>query len=193
MSYSVFCSKVRAVTRLNPSCGRRFCKAFTSVTANLSSISAACMEGSIRREMTPGTIGWKICSVEKRNNYRARTDSCGAAELLRNGGTVAFPTETVYGLGANALDPAAVAKIFEAKERPSWDPVIVHICDRNMLDRVAVLSPAIAVKAEALMTAFWPGPLTLLLPRTDAVPDSVTAGRPLVGVRIPAHPPPPLS
>jgi L-threonylcarbamoyladenylate synthase len=110
------------------------------------------------------------------------------AELLRNGGTVAFPTETVYGLGANALDPAAVAKIFEAKQRPSWDPVIVHICDRNMLDRVAALSPAIAAKAEALIAAFWPGPLTLLLPRTEAVPDSVTAGRPLVGVRMPAHP-----
>src|SRR3984885_13295726 len=111
-----------------------------------------------------------------------------AAELLRSGGTVAFPTETVYGLGANALDPAAVAKIFEAKRRPSWDPVIVHIWDRSMLDRVAVLSPAIAAKAEALIAAFWPGPLTLLLPRTDAVPDSVTAGRPLVGVRMPAHP-----
>lgn len=111
-----------------------------------------------------------------------------AAELLRSGGTVAFPTETVYGLGANALDPAAVAKIFEAKRRPSWDPVIVHIWDRSMLDRVAVLSPAIVAKAEALIAAFWPGPLTLLLPRTDAVPDSVTAGRPLVGVRMPAHP-----
>ncbi len=115
-----------------------------------------------------------------------------AADLLRNGGTVAFPTETVYGLGANALDPAAVAKIFEAKQRPSWDPVIVHICDRNMLSRIATLSPPLdsklAAKAEALMTAFWPGPLTLLLPRTDAVPDSITAGRPLVGVRMPAHP-----
>ena len=111
-----------------------------------------------------------------------------AAELLRNGGTVAFPTETVYGLGANALDPEAVAKIFRAKERPSWDPVIVHICDRNMLNRVADISPPLAERTEALIAAFWPGPLTLLLPRTAAVPDSVTAGRPLVGVRIPAHP-----
>jgi L-threonylcarbamoyladenylate synthase len=114
-----------------------------------------------------------------------------AAELLRNGDTVAFPTETVYGLGANALDPAAVAKIFAAKERPGWDPVIVHICDRNMLDRVVALPQLdsnLSAKAEALMTAFWPGPLTLLLPRTAAVPDSVTAGRPLVGIRMPAHP-----
>lgn len=111
-----------------------------------------------------------------------------AAELLRRGGTVAFPTETVYGLGANALDPAAVARIFEAKERPGWDPVIVHIGDRVMLERLAVVTGALAERVEALMAAFWPGPLTLLLPRTDAVPDSVTAGRRLVGVRMPAHP-----
>jgi L-threonylcarbamoyladenylate synthase len=111
-----------------------------------------------------------------------------AAEMLRAGGTVAFPTETVYGLGANALDAIAVAKIFEAKERPEWDPVIVHVCDREMLERVAVVAGGLAAKVEALMAAFWPGPLTLLLPRTAAVPDSVTAGRPLVGVRMPAHP-----
>jgi L-threonylcarbamoyladenylate synthase len=107
-----------------------------------------------------------------------------AAEILRAGGTVAFPTETVYGLGANALDAAAVAKIFDAKKRPAWDPLIVHVSDREMLQRVAVVS----AKAEALMEAFWPGPLTLLLPRTAAVPDAVTAGRELVGVRMPAHP-----
>lgn len=107
-----------------------------------------------------------------------------AAELLRGGGTVAFPTETVYGLGANALDGAAVAKIFAAKERPGWDPLIVHVSDRTMLARVAVVS----TEVEALIAAFWPGPLTLLLPRTSAVPDAVTAGRPLVGVRMPRHP-----
>ncbi|HEY6413520.1 MAG TPA: L-threonylcarbamoyladenylate synthase, partial [Edaphobacter sp.] len=111
-----------------------------------------------------------------------------AAELLRGGGTVAFPTETVYGLGANALDSVAVAKIFGAKERPGWDPMIVHVCDREMVGRVAEISPSLSAKIEALMSAFWPGPLTLLLPRTAAVPDSVTAGRPLVGVRMPAHP-----
>jgi L-threonylcarbamoyladenylate synthase len=107
-----------------------------------------------------------------------------AAEILRSGGTVAFPTETVYGLGANALDAAAVAKIFEAKKRPAWDPLIVHVSDREMLQRIAVVS----ARAEALMEAFWPGPLTLLLPRTAAVPDAITAGRELVGVRMPAHP-----
>jgi len=111
-----------------------------------------------------------------------------AAALLRAGGTVAFPTETVYGLGANALDEAAVAKIFAAKKRPGWDPLIVHVDGREMLEQVAAISPALRDRANALMQAFWPGPLTLLLPRTDAVPDEVTAGRALVGVRMPAHP-----
>lgn len=106
-----------------------------------------------------------------------------AAEILRAGGTVAFPTETVYGLGANALDAEAVAKIFAAKERPGWDPLIVHVGDREMLRRVA----EVPAQAEELIEKFWPGPLTLLLPRTAAVPDSVTAGRPLVGVRMPRH------
>jgi L-threonylcarbamoyladenylate synthase len=106
-----------------------------------------------------------------------------AADLLRTGGTVAFPTETVYGLGANALDPAAITRIFEAKQRPSWDPLIVHISNREMLAHVAAASEI----ADALITAFWPGPLTLLLPRTTSVPDAVTAGRPLAGIRMPRH------
>jgi L-threonylcarbamoyladenylate synthase len=110
-----------------------------------------------------------------------------AAELLRAGGTVAFPTETVYGLGANALDAAAVAKIFVAKDRPAWDPLIVHVEGRAMLERVVALTPELRERAQALMDAFWPGPLTLLLPRSAEVPDAVTAGRPLVGVRTPAH------
>ena len=111
-----------------------------------------------------------------------------AAELLKSGGTVAFPTETVYGLGANALDPTAVAKIFEAKERPGWDPLIVHVADSNLLERVAAIPEQAREHVLALAAAFWPGPLTILLPRNGGVPDSVTAGRPLVGVRIPAHP-----
>lgn len=111
-----------------------------------------------------------------------------AVELIRAGGTVAFPTETVYGLGANALDPAAVAKIFAAKDRPGWDPLIVHIEGDAMLERVAALTSELREPAKALMKAFWPGPLTILLPRTVEVPDAVTAGRPLVGVRMPAHP-----
>jgi L-threonylcarbamoyladenylate synthase len=110
-----------------------------------------------------------------------------AAEWLRHGGTVAFPTETVYGLGANALDAAAVAKIFVAKERPGWDPLIVHVDGHAMLERVAKVPAVLSRRVEALTEAFWPGPLTLLLPRTAAVPEAVTAGRPLVGVRMPAH------
>jgi L-threonylcarbamoyladenylate synthase len=112
-----------------------------------------------------------------------------AAKILRAGGLVALPTETVYGLGANAFDPAAVARIFEAKQRPVWDPVIVHIAGpisaNPMLQQLVTSIPD---SARALIDAFWPGPLTLLLPRSAAVPDSVTAGRPLVGVRMPAHP-----
>jgi L-threonylcarbamoyladenylate synthase len=108
-----------------------------------------------------------------------------AAQILRNGGTVALPTETVYGLGANALDAAAVAKIFAAKGRPGWDPLIVHVCDERMLAAVVERVPE---AARLLMQAFWPGPLTLLLPRSPAVPNAVTAGRALVGVRMPAHP-----
>ena len=108
-----------------------------------------------------------------------------AAAILRDGGLVAFPTETVYGLGANALDESAVARIFAAKERPKWDPVIVHVAYAKMLDGLVQDVPEAARK---LMEAYWPGPLTLLLPRTATVPDAVTAGRPLVGVRMPSHP-----
>lgn len=108
-----------------------------------------------------------------------------AAEILRGGGTVAFPTETVYGLGANALDAEAVGKIFAAKERPGWDPIIVHIGDPAMLEHVAA---QVSANARALMDAFWPGPLTLLLPKHRDVPAVVTAGRERVGVRMPAHP-----
>ncbi|MFZ0744557.1 MAG: L-threonylcarbamoyladenylate synthase [Terracidiphilus sp.] len=119
----------------------------------------------------------------------ARQAIARAAAILRAGGLVALPTETVYGLGANALDPAAVARIFTAKQRPSWDPIIVHIAgevsQNRMLDALVAELPDPARK---LMDAFWPGPLTLLLPRSAAVPDAVTAGRPLVGIRMPAHP-----
>jgi L-threonylcarbamoyladenylate synthase len=112
-----------------------------------------------------------------------------AASILRAGGLVALPTETVYGLGANALDAAAVARIFAAKKRPSWDPIIVHIAgpvEHNSM--LSTLVTEIPDSARKLMAAFWPGPLTLLLPRSAAIPDAVTAGRPLVGIRMPAHP-----
>jgi L-threonylcarbamoyladenylate synthase len=108
-----------------------------------------------------------------------------AAELLRCGKLVAFPTETVYGLGANALDPAAVTRVFEAKGRPSTSPIIVHVSNREMIDRVALSCPE---KARILAERFWPGPLTLVVPKRSEVPDIVTAGLPTVGVRMPAHP-----
>lgn len=108
-----------------------------------------------------------------------------AAQLIRDGKVVAFPTETVYGLGANALDPLAVARIFELKERPAFDPLIVHVSDMEQLygltpDR----DPRIALLAET----FWPGPLTLVLEKSSHVPDIVTSGLPTVGLRIPDHP-----
>jgi len=101
---------------------------------------------------------------------------------------VASPTETVYGLGANALDSMAVAKIFSAKGRPAWDPLIVHVDNRAMLEKVAILPPDTGDALERLMYTFWPGPLTLLLPRAPQVPFAVTAARPLVAVRMPKHP-----
>jgi L-threonylcarbamoyladenylate synthase len=127
--------------------------------------------------------------VTERLRAEVAGDVARAAELLRAGGTVAFPTETVYGLGANALDAGAVAKIFAAKERPGWDPLIVHVEGRAMVSQVAAVGDdEVGRRVAALMEAFWPGPLTLLLPRTSLVPDAVTAGRSLVGVRMPAYP-----
>jgi len=108
-----------------------------------------------------------------------------AADLLRAGEVVAIPTETVYGLAANAMDPAAVLKIFQAKQRPAFDPLIVHVHERQQLAQLVREMPP---GAEALMDAFWPGPLTLVLPKTDQVPDLVTSGLDTVGVRMPAHP-----
>lgn len=115
----------------------------------------------------------------------ARAAVARAAAILRAGGTVAFPTETVYGLGADALNGAAVEKIFAAKERPGWDPVIVHVGERA---QVAEVAAEVSERAARLMEAFWPGPLTLLLPRSARVPAVVTAGLERVGVRMPAHP-----
>ena len=111
-----------------------------------------------------------------------------AADLLCGGRLVAFATETVYGLGANAFSPEAVAAVFAAKQRPSWDPLIVHLAFAEELSSVAHIPAELAGRIAALANAFWPGPLTLLLPRNAAIPDAVTAGRELVGVRVPAHP-----
>ena len=107
-----------------------------------------------------------------------------AAAVIRGGGLVAFPTETVYGLGANALDAQAVASIFRAKERPFYDPLIVHLADATQLSSVVAEVPDVA---RELVVEFWPGPLTLVLPRGPQVPDEVTAGGNTVAVRVPAH------
>jgi L-threonylcarbamoyladenylate synthase len=108
-----------------------------------------------------------------------------AAALLRAGGVVAFPTETVYGLGANALDAAAVARIYELKGRPATSPLIVHAASIEMARSLVAEWPE---RAAELAARWWPGPLTLVLTKSAAVPDIVTAGLPTVGVRIPAHP-----
>lgn len=109
-----------------------------------------------------------------------------AATLLRNGDLVAIPTETVYGLGCNALDAAAVQRVFDAKERPSSDPLIAHVDGPNML--AAVAAQPVPQAAQILMDAFWPGPLTVVVPRRPDLPSAVTSGLPDVAVRCPAHP-----
>ena len=108
-----------------------------------------------------------------------------AVELLQAGDAVALPTETVYGLAANALDTKAVQRIFEIKGRPSHNPIIVHVVGLEMAKQCVAQWPPLAQK---LATAFWPGPLTLVLPRAPVIPDSVTAGGETVGVRWPSHP-----
>jgi L-threonylcarbamoyladenylate synthase len=106
-----------------------------------------------------------------------------AAEIIRRGGLVAFPTETVYGLGADACNAMAVARIFEVKRRPSIDPIIVHVAEPGTEKRYGQFPPA----AAALIGRFWPGPLTLVVPRTDRIPPIVTAGLDTVGIRMPDH------
>ncbi len=108
-----------------------------------------------------------------------------AADILKNGGLVAFPTETVYGLGANALDEKAVKGIYSAKGRPSDNPLIVHISDRNGLDRLVSEIPPIA---EELAKTFWPGPLTLVMNKSELIPQIISAGLNTVAVRMPSHP-----
>jgi L-threonylcarbamoyladenylate synthase len=113
-----------------------------------------------------------------------------AAAVIARGDLAAFPTETVYGLGGNAYNPAALAKIFEAKGRPRFDPLIVHIAAVETLEHISNLSPLSAVmrnNVAALIKQFWPGPLTLILPKKDIIPDLATSGLPTVAVRLPAH------
>ncbi|MBI4392886.1 MAG: threonylcarbamoyl-AMP synthase [Euryarchaeota archaeon] len=107
-----------------------------------------------------------------------------AAVIVKKGGLVAFPTETVYGLGADATNPLAVAKVFEVKARPRFDPLIVHVAKTQ---DVRQLVQAFDKRAQSLAAEFWPGPLTLVLPKRDLIPDIVTAGLAAVAVRVPAH------
>jgi len=113
------------------------------------------------------------------------TDVAHAAAVLRDGKLVAFATETVYGLGANALDERAVAKVFEAKDRPRFDPLILHVPSMDCIDDLVTEFPD---AARQLADCFWPGPLTLVLPKSVTVPDLVTAGLGTVAIRIPDHP-----
>lgn len=108
-----------------------------------------------------------------------------AAKILREGGIVALPTETVYGLGGNALDVDAVARIFSAKQRPEFDPLIVHVPDEGTAMEYTKTFPPVA---QELAERFWPGPLTLVLPKQETIPDLVTSGLPYVGLRVPVHP-----
>jgi L-threonylcarbamoyladenylate synthase len=111
-----------------------------------------------------------------------------AAKLLREGQAVALPTETVYGLAADALNPAAVTRIFEAKERPRFDPLIIHLPGVSWLDQIAEIRNETQELLNKLIAKFWPGPLTFVLPRKKIVPDLVTAGLETVAVRMSAHP-----
>jgi L-threonylcarbamoyladenylate synthase len=115
-------------------------------------------------------------------NYLSNIET--AAKYIQAGKLVAFPTETVYGLGANALNPLAVAKIFELKERPSFDPLIIHIANFHKLEQLALISDDRVYK---LAEKFWPGPLTMVLPKSNIVPDIVTSGLPTVGIRMPSN------
>ena len=108
-----------------------------------------------------------------------------AAEIIRQGGIVAFPTETVYGLGANGYNPLAVARVFEVKRRPSFDPLILHVADPSDVEKLVKGIPSDAKK---LIERFWPGPLTVVLLKEENIPDIVTAGLPTIAIRMPNHP-----
>ncbi|MBE6094026.1 MAG: threonylcarbamoyl-AMP synthase [Schwartzia succinivorans] len=120
--------------------------------------------------------------TEKVSNIKAASEIFAeAGKIIRGGGLVAFPTETVYGLGANGLDAEACAKIYAAKGRPSDNPLILHVADRAMIDRAAVVTEM----AERVLAAFAPGPVTVILPKRDEVPSKVTGGLATVGIRMP--------
>jgi L-threonylcarbamoyladenylate synthase len=124
----------------------------------------------------------KVIMLDEENLDRASIEEAG--KIIREGGLVAFPTETVYGLGANALDNDAVKKIFEAKERPQDNPLIVHIADIEELNSLVSEVPYVARK---FMDKFWPGPVTIILPKAKSIPDATSASLPSVGIRMPSN------
>lgn len=124
----------------------------------------------------------KVVNIDEENINKLEIEECG--EILRNGGLVAFPTETVYGLGANALDPNAIKKIFEVKGRPQDNPLIVHISDFEDIKPLVVDVPEIANK---IMNKFWPGPLTIILKKSSIIPSVTCAGLDSVGIRMPSN------
>jgi L-threonylcarbamoyladenylate synthase len=128
-------------------------------------------------------IGRILVSMKILNGFEAEAIK-QAVDVLTAGGVVAFPTETVYGLGADALNPYAVAKIFEIKRRPTFDPLIIHIAGLDSIYNIAEYVPALASQ---IMDRFWPGPLTIILNKKDTIPDIVTAGLSTVGIRMPSH------
>ncbi len=145
--------------------------------------SVALNSGQILRVVTKSQNSATVLPTDTPDLFRAAVRR--ASELLRAGDVVALPTETVYGLAANALDARAVGRIFEIKGRPAHNPIIVHVAGGAMARRCVQEWPDLA---ERLAKAFWPGPLTLVLPRSSVIPDVVTAAGPTVGVRWPSHP-----
>src|SRR5262249_50055673 len=155
--------------------------------------SSEAAPGPARREVSGRDVrgaDWvKQMQTAILNAYADLSGSVSAAvQLLRLNSVVAIPTETVYGLAGNALAPEAAAKIFEAKERPYFDPLIIHIGDDEWLSRLARPGSADSPLVVKMIERFWPGPLTILLPKTDLVPDIVTAGLQNVAIRMPNHP-----
>ncbi len=142
-------------------------------------------DGQVVVDDLPGAARVMMAESSARRSPPPADELTLAARCLQRGGLVALPTETVYGLGANAFDPRAVAAIFAVKQRPRFDPLIVHVPDISWLDRLATeVNPL----AQRLAEAFWPGPLTLVLPRRETIPDLVVAGLPTVALRVPSHP-----
>jgi L-threonylcarbamoyladenylate synthase len=129
-----------------------------------------------------------VAAIYDRRRRSLTAATARAVELLRKGEVVALPTETVYGLAADALNPIGVAKIFETKERPRFDPLIVHLPDEQWLERVATVDNRFRAQIKKLIAQFWPGPLTLVLARQPIVPEIVTAGLDTVAVRMSSHP-----